>query len=392
MSLDALRDALDALDEHAVCDGTWQPTEALAIMLPDGDVGAVGDPNFVAWLLEHSELAPFGDGTQTRLDPAIRNAQRLIARGKAQVTGLDLADLTAQIEGYLLPAGQYFEAELTDVLVYPTGGRFASHRDTPYTRDLVGTLVVELPSVHTGGAFIVDDGSARRAFDWSTPSDEPRWIAIHADVDHEVEPVLSGARVTLVYALSAVTAHAGYSTARFAEVRRVIGALREDEPFLVACARHVITGAEPPALDSLRGTDREIAQAFLDEGYQVTVRECLIASPNNGSQAPRFQPDDDLAAARLAIPIPPEVLANLEHMVTFARGYTNDFGGEYPDEEASSLAGYVLPAVPPARWVIRGKAAATLRRESFFDQDGFFGNGGFDAYLYSLAALEVTRR
>lgn len=391
MSLDALRDALDTLDEHVVCDGTWQPTEPLAIMLPDGDVAAVDDPSFVGWLLAHSELAPFGDGAQTRTDPAIRNAQRLIARGKAQVTGLDLEDLTAQIEGYLLPTGQYFEAELTDVLVYPTGGRFASHRDTPYTRDLVGTLVVELPSAHTGGAFIVDDGRRRRRYDWSTPSDEPRWIAIHADVDHEVELVTSGARVTLVYALSG-KGRSAYSTQRFAEVQRVIRTLREPEPFLVACARHVISGVEPPALDSLRGTDREIAQVFLEEGYQVTVRECLIASPNNGSRAPRFQPDYDLTPARLALRIPPEVLANLEHMVTFARGYTNDSGGEYPDEQASSLAPYLLPAVAPARWVIRRNAAATLLRESFFDQDGFFGNGGFDAYLYSLAALEVTRR
>lgn len=391
MALDALRDALDALDEHVVCDGTWQPTEPLAIMLPDGDVGAVGDPGFVAWLLAHSELAPFGDGAQTRLDPEIRNAQRLIARGKARVTGLDLEDLTAQIEGYLLPAGQYFEAELTDVLVYPTGGRFATHRDTPYTRDLVGTLIVELPSAHAGGAFIVDDGSRRHTFDWSTPSDEPRWIAIHADVDHEVELVTSGARVTLVYALSG-KGRGVYPTKRFAEIQRVIRTLREPEPFLVACARHVIAGVEPPTLDSLRGADREIAQAFLEEGYRVTVRECLIASPNNGSRAPRFQLDDDLTPARLALRIPPEVLASLEHLVTFARGHTNDFGGAYPDEQASSLAAYLLPAVAPSRWVIRRKAAATLLREAFFDQDGFFGNGGFDAYLYSLAALEVTRR
>lgn len=37
------------------------------------------------------------------------------------------------------------------------------------------------------------------------------------------------------------------------------------------------------------------------------------------------------------------------------------------------------------------RAAATLIHEAVFDQDGFFGNGGFEAYLYTLAALEVSR-
>lgn len=392
MSLDDLREALDALDEHAVCDGTWEPTEPLAIVLPDGDVGAVDDPGFVDWLLAHSELAPFGDGAETRRDPAIRNAQRLIARDKVQVIGLDLVDVRVRVEGYLLPAGQAFRAELLDVLVYPTGGRFASHRDTPYTRDLVGTLIVELPCAHAGGAFVVDDGAQRHTFDWSTPSDEPRWIALHADVDHEVEPVSSGARVTLVYALYKETYGEPRVTSRFAAVQRAIAALGETRPFLVACARHVITGGEL-TLESLRGTDREIAQVFVEQGYQVTVRECLIASPNNGSKAPRFQDDYDLSPARLAVPIPPEVIAGLEPLVTYERAdrVVIMSSGPLPDATAaSSLAEYLLPGPPPTRWVIRAKAAATLLRETIFDQDGFFGNGGFDAYLYALAALEVS--
>ena len=43
------------------------------------------------WLLTQSELAPFGEGAETRVDEAVRNAQRLVARGEAMVVGFDPA-------------------------------------------------------------------------------------------------------------------------------------------------------------------------------------------------------------------------------------------------------------------------------------------------------------
>src|SRR5689334_14764879 len=78
VSLEALKAALDELDEPTSCEGTYTLDEKLAVMLPDGDVGALGDPQFVEWLLAHAELAPFGDGFETRVDPGVRNVQRVI--------------------------------------------------------------------------------------------------------------------------------------------------------------------------------------------------------------------------------------------------------------------------------------------------------------------------
>lgn len=77
MSIDDLKAALDALDEPTSCEGFYRLDDQLAVMLPDGDVGALGDPRFVDWLLAHSELAPFGDGFTTRVDPGVRNVQRV---------------------------------------------------------------------------------------------------------------------------------------------------------------------------------------------------------------------------------------------------------------------------------------------------------------------------
>jgi hypothetical protein len=42
--------------------------------------------------------------------------------------------------------------------------------------------------------------------------------------------------------------------------------------------------------------------------------------------------------------------------------------------------------------VIRRAAAATLLRAVDFADDGFVGNAAYEAYLYKLAAIEVTRR
>ncbi|HEX7704716.1 MAG TPA: hypothetical protein VF403_28440, partial [Kofleriaceae bacterium] len=87
MSLDDLKRSLQALDEPTFCEGTVQLTERLAIMLPDGDLAAPDDPTFVDWLVEHGEPAPFGQASETKLDPAVRYATRLVARGAARIGG-----------------------------------------------------------------------------------------------------------------------------------------------------------------------------------------------------------------------------------------------------------------------------------------------------------------
>lgn len=399
MSIEELRAALDELDERTSCEGTHRLDEPLALMLPDGDVGALGDPRFVDWLLAHSELAPFGDGFTTRVDAGVRNVQRVTGRGEIGVTGFDPRTILAEIEVALCSRDQ-LSATLTDVLVYNPGGRFVRHRDTPYTRDLVGTLVIGLPIAHSGGVFVVDDGTGRRSYDWGTPLDDTvRWVALFSDVDHEVTEVLSGARVTLVYALNTtyVPRPEPVYTAKRARVRAAIRALElAGTPLLVACARHVITGDVPPSIGSLRGVDRDVAELFVDAGYQVTVRSCLAATSSNGSERPRLAPDqwgDDLAFARLRDGVTPALVESLgpAHAFVPQSHCIGDTGGGWIglDVEPVSLEPHLLP--DDQVWLIRSKAAATLLHETAFDEYGFFGNGGFEAFLYALAALEITR-
>lgn len=394
--MEGLRRALESLDEPSSCEGTFRITERLAIMLPDGDLAAADDAAFVDWLVEHGELAPFGHARETKIDPAVRLASRV---GGLQVGGFDPADVLGEIEAALSPR-MHLVATLTDLLVYPTGGHFAQHKDTPRSPELVGTLIVGLPIEHAGGAFQIHDGRGTRVIDWSGPVDPTllKWVALFSDVDHEITPVESGARVTLVYALAMsdrVRRDNGWHdriAAVAASARRL--QLPETGPLMIACARHVIAldGPQPQGIETLRGVDRDLADALEDAGLHVAVRTCLVARDleDDSASSSRFRAEGELFFARLDRPFLETDIAALLDCVTFQQ--SSGDGGGVMDEDNSNLEPYLVDTVPVENWIIRGTAAATFIRAVEFAGDGFIGNAANDAFLYKLAALEVTRR
>ena len=66
---------------------------------------------------------------------------------------------------------------------------------------MVGTLVVSLPSAHTGGELVVEHGG--ESVTYRTSKEELSFVAFYADCRHEVRPVKSGYRVTLTFNLLA---------------------------------------------------------------------------------------------------------------------------------------------------------------------------------------------
>ena len=66
---------------------------------------------------------------------------------------------------------------------------------------MVGTLVVSLPSAHTGGELIVEHGG--ESVTYRTSKQDLSFVAFYADCRHEVKPVTSGYRVTLTFNLLA---------------------------------------------------------------------------------------------------------------------------------------------------------------------------------------------
>ena len=379
---------LDSLEDATSCSGTYRPPEGIAIALPDGDVGAADDSKFVDWLLAHSEPAPFGHNGETKLDKNVRAADRLTVRDKATVVGVDSAALLDQIEATLSPTFK-LSATLTDVLVYQKGGKFLTHKDTPRSPDLVGTLIVGLPIAHTGGEFVVNDGSSPVTYDWSGKADpaEVRWVALFSDVDHEIKPVKSGARVTLVYALhrTATPRTDKAATTRRELIKSGVKELKlpKGGTLMIACGRHAIAEAntlQPMDITTLRGADRDIADALVEAGFGVAVRACIAAVGTGwGDDAP----------AATSFP-------SLQNMFELTRlkavppmSVISELGDEVYDPEIDD---YRLDSVRMDQCVFRKAAVATLAYENAsWAEPGNFGNEDYQAHLYTIAALEVTK-
>ncbi|PWJ46856.1 Predicted 2-oxoglutarate- and Fe(II)-dependent dioxygenase YbiX [Quadrisphaera granulorum] len=147
--------------------------------------------------------AVVGRRERTLHDTTVRDSTQLPASA-VRVTWSDdaLRDLLVRATEHLeLPAGTVLIPELHALLVYGPGQFFTVHQDSEKDDAMVATLVVTLPSRHTGGELVVhhDDGSL------SAKGSRTRTTAVvfHADRHHEVTPVKTGYRVSLTYNLLA---------------------------------------------------------------------------------------------------------------------------------------------------------------------------------------------
>ncbi|MFS8065308.1 MAG: 2OG-Fe(II) oxygenase [Byssovorax sp.] len=150
--------------------------------------------------------APFGRRGETLRDASVRDTGEIAAsqiKIDARSWRRTLEPQLAIIRRHLgVPDGGKLTAVLDKMLVYGPGQFFASHQDSERADDMVGSLAVELPSRHEGGAFVVEHrgekkvfrGAARGVLDLSL-------LAFYADCHHEVKPVDSGYRITLTYHL-----------------------------------------------------------------------------------------------------------------------------------------------------------------------------------------------
>ena len=96
------------------------------------------------------------------------------------------------------------KTELYKVNSYGPGGFFRAHKDTPREEHHIGTLVIALPTTFEGGEFTLRHGSTEHVLDWSINcrgkyANELHWIFFYSDVEHEINPVKNGYRITISY-------------------------------------------------------------------------------------------------------------------------------------------------------------------------------------------------
>ena len=158
----------------------------------------------IEWLEEHASPAPFGRGEETLLDPKVRDSRQIEAEHielegdawarlegamrSAIATDMGLADTTVHLEPLKL-------------LLYTKGMHFDTHADTEKTPGMVASAALVVPGEYTGGALVVEhEGKTLRA--GADGSARSRWVAWYADCRHRLEPVESGVRVALTFAVA----------------------------------------------------------------------------------------------------------------------------------------------------------------------------------------------
>lgn len=140
---------------------------------------------------------------ETRLDPRVRDTWEIPGsrissdRRTWNRTLLPMLDVVRRDLG--LPDHARLKADLHNMLIYEPGQFFTAHQDSEKADDMIGTLVVILPSSFSGGEMVIEHqgqqvvvGGARTRLTCA---------AFYADCHHQVRPVTRGYRCVLTYNL-----------------------------------------------------------------------------------------------------------------------------------------------------------------------------------------------
>jgi len=173
------------------------------------DVDEIGFPINAAQIKEMIKVAhqaPFGKGSKTVLDTTVRSAWEIDAN-QVKFANKDWGKFVESIIEKIRPAlgleGISVSANLYKLLIYKKGDFFLPHKDSEKERGMFGTLIIGLPSKHTGGELAVRFDGRQEIIDFSGPASQYKipFAAFYADCEHEIKPIISGYRVCLVYNL-----------------------------------------------------------------------------------------------------------------------------------------------------------------------------------------------
>lgn len=177
-------------------------------------------------IIEKARQAPFGRGSDTVVDTSVRNTWEL---DPEQFRFTNTEQWTRSVDSLCADVGRRLgisspiRAELYKMLVYEKGAMFKSHTDTEKIPGMFGTMVICLPSPHTGGDVVVRHKGKKTVF--ATSRAQPSVISWYSDVHHEVRPVTSGYRWVLTYNL-AIPPEAERPSASFLRSRSEVKNLR----------------------------------------------------------------------------------------------------------------------------------------------------------------------
>ncbi|KAG6824045.1 hypothetical protein H0H92_008200 [Tricholoma furcatifolium] len=153
--------------------------------------------------------ATFGQDKEDVYDESYRKAGKMDIDTFSTRVNVEKIGIDKRIREQLLDAShgnKVIEAELYKLNIYGKGSFFKPHKDTPRGGDMFGSLVIVFPTPHEGGGLVLRHAGQEWTFDSATMISQNAkpciaYIAFYSDVEHEVNVVQSGYRVTLTYNL-----------------------------------------------------------------------------------------------------------------------------------------------------------------------------------------------
>ncbi|MER5432845.1 2OG-Fe(II) oxygenase [Streptomyces sp. NPDC002588] len=176
-------------------------------------------------LISVARPALFGRGEQTLSDTGVRDTWQILP-DQLSLAGPSWSSLlSGALEHFRdalgLPSATWLRAEPHAMLVYGKGQFFLPHQDSEKDDAMVGTLVLSLPSAHTGGELVVEHAGQECAYRASKT--DLTLVAFYADCRHQVTPVRTGYRVTLTFNLLAEPGTSGEVSGPLAELAHSLG-------------------------------------------------------------------------------------------------------------------------------------------------------------------------
>lgn len=157
-------------------------------------------------LIKLAKPAKFGLRDKTLLDHNVRNAWE-ISKSHIKIDNITwnktLKSTLESLKNDLgLPETAVLKASLHNLLIYEPGQFFEYHQDSEKINGMVATLVVVLPSSHTGGTLVIENQGDKKQFQSSRfPLDKLTFIAFYADCHHKIKEIKEGYRIALTYNL-----------------------------------------------------------------------------------------------------------------------------------------------------------------------------------------------
>ena len=271
--------------------GTFFNFGTRPFMLPGLKIADFGEVSFplaegeVKRLITYAQKASFGKGMATVMDTSVRSvweidAEKLSFHNHQWGKCIDKIIENCK-RGFGIEQGKV-EASLYKLLIYEEGDFFLPHRDSEKEIGMFATLIIGLPSRHSGGKLILRHSGQEHTCDFSLDDYMYAFpfVSFYADCEHEVKPVTSGYRVCLVYNLLLKETDKTYGAPEFTrqteDMARTLALLKKQSPDqpLVLLLSHQYTPANF-SLDSLKYHDRPRAQAFLQACNKAGYDACL---------------------------------------------------------------------------------------------------------------------